>query len=408
MPRSAPVGMRCEENREVGDMLKSNIPSPGELIARAEALVPYLREQAATHRSERRITSDTIARLNEAGLFRVIQPRRYGGYEMSPEVFGEILTTLARGDASMGFVYGVIAVHSFHLAFYDDRAAQDVWGEDDSVLIGSPYAPNGKATRVEGGYRVSGRWSFSSGCDNCQWNFLGGTIEDEAGPLMERMYAFLIPRSDSEIVDTWNVVGLQGSGSKDIVVEDAFVPEYRVQRFPIYDHTAHPGTTINDGPLFRVPFMPLFTRAVSSAALGGLEGMIEHFCGYTADRLNVLSMRVARDPLVQIALGQAKAAADEMKSTMRRDLAEMNRIAQERVPLDPERMSLFLLQSANVPHRSQEMALALMRAAGANGIRMDRPLAGIHSDLLVIGQHASNLPTTPATALGKTMLGVTD
>lgn len=389
-------------------MPNNEIPSPSELLARAEALVPYLREQAGKHRGERRITEETIARLNEAGLFRVIQPRRYGGYEMSPEVFGEILTTLARGDASMGFVYGVIAVHSYHVAFYDDRAGQDVWGKDDSVLVGSPYAPNGSARRVEGGYRVSGRWSFSSGCDNCQWNFLGGTIEGEEGPLMQRMYAFLIPRADAEIVDTWNVVGLQGSGSKDIVVEDAFVPEYRVQRFPIYDHRAHPGTAVNDGLLFRVPFMPLFTRAVSSAALGALEGMIEHFCGYTADRLNVLSMRVARDPLVQIALGQAKAAADEMKSTMRRDLAEMDRIGREDLPLDPERMSLFLLQSANVPHRCQEAALALMRAAGANGIRLDRPLAGIYSDILVIGQHASNLPSTPAMALGKSMLGIED
>jgi 3-hydroxy-9,10-secoandrosta-1,3,5(10)-triene-9,17-dione monooxygenase len=389
-------------------MLANHPPSPDELIARAQALVPYLREQAATHKGERRITPETIARVNEAGLFRVIQPRRYGGYEMSPEVFGEILTTLARGDASMGFVYGVIAVHSFHLAFYDDRAAQDVWGKDDSVLVGSPYAPNGKATRVEGGYRLSGRWAFSSGCDNCDWNFLGGTIEGDEGPLMQRMQSFLVPREDARIVDTWNVVGLQGSGSKDIEVVDAFVPEYRVQPFPIFNNAAHPGTKVNDGPLFRAPFMPMFVRAVSSAALGALEGMIEHFCGFTSNRLNVLSQRVASDPLVQIALGQAKAAADEMRSTLMRDLAEMNRIAHEGTPITPERMTLFMLQSANVPHRSQEMALALMRAAGANGIRLDRPLAGIHSDILVIGQHASNLPTTPAMNLGKILLGVQD
>ncbi|OCC22399.1 hypothetical protein MB02_17060 [Croceicoccus estronivorus] len=387
-------------------MPEKEIPSPSELIARAEALVPFLREQAADHTRERRVTPETIAKVKDAGLFRVIQPKRYGGYEMSPEVFGEVLTTLARGDASMGFVFGVIAVHSYHLAFYDDQAARDVWGQDDSVLVGSPYAPNGTAVPVEGGYRLSGRWSFSSGCDNCQWNFLGGTIEGEDGPLMQRMHSFLVPRSDAAIIDTWHVVGLQGSGSKDIEVVDAFVPEHRVQRFPIFDSSAHPGTRLNDGPLFRVPFMPLFVRAVSSAALGGLEGMIEHFCGYTADRLNVLSERVARDPMVQAALGQAKAGAEEMKGTMRRDLAEMRQIGEEGRLLGPEEQTLYMLKSANVPHRCQELALNLMRAAGANGIRLDRPLAGIYSDILVIGQHASNTPATPAINLGKLMLGV--
>ncbi|WP_040714739.1 acyl-CoA dehydrogenase family protein [Caenibius tardaugens] len=389
-------------------MLDRTIPTPQELIARAEALVPFLREQAASNKAARRITAETIARVKDAGLFRVIQPSRYGGYEMSPEVFGEIITTLGRGDASMGFVFGVVAVHSFHMAFYDDQAAQDVWGEDSSVLVGSPYAPNGKAVKVDGGYRVSGRWSFSSGCDNCDWNFLGGMIEGDEGPILQRLHAFLIPRADAKIVDTWHVTGLQGSGSKDIVVEDAFVPEYRVQRFPIFDASAHPGTKLNNAPLFRAPFMPLFVRSVSSAALGALEGMIEHFSGYTANRLNVLSERVARDPRVQEALGQARAEVEEMKSTMRRDLARMDEIGREGQLISMDEMTLLMLKSANVPHRAEKAALTLMRAAGANGIRNDHPLAGIYNDILVIGQHASNTPATQAISLGKMMLGVQD
>ena len=389
-------------------MLKQTTPTPEEVIARAEALVPFLREQAARHREDRRITPETIARVKDAGLFRVIQPRRYGGYEMSPEVFGEVLLTLGRGDASMGFVYGVIGVHAFHMGFYDERAAQDVWGADDSVLVGSPYAPNGTAVRVEGGYRFSGRWPFSSGCDNCEWNFLGGTIEGEEGPLQQRMHAFLIPRADARVVDTWNVVGLQGSGSKDIEVVDAFVPEYRVQRFPIFDAAAHPGTALNTGPLFRAPFLPLFVRSVSSAALGALETMIEHFCGYTADRLNVLSERVARDPRVQEALGRAKAGAEEMKTVMRHDLAQMRQIGEEGRVIGMDEMTLLMLKSTNVPHRCQDIALDLLRAAGANGIRIDKPLADIYTDILVIGQHASNTPGPQAINLGKMMLGVQD
>lgn len=383
-------------------------PSPEELVARAEALVPYLREQSPIHRRERRITPETIARVRDAGLFRVIQPRRHGGYEMNPQVFGEILITLARGDASMGFVYGVIAVHGFHMGFYDDRAAQEVWSDNPDTLVGSPYIPAGRAVRVEGGYRLSGRWPFSSGCDNCEWNFLAGTIEGEDGPLLTRMHAFLLPRADAAIVDTWQVMGLQGTGSKDIEVVDAFVPDHRVQRFPIFDAAAHPGTAVNTGPLFHVPFLPLFFRAVSSAALGGLEAMIEEFRAFTSGRRNVLSEQVARDPAVQTALGQARAGVDEMKATLRRDLADMYAIAEGRQAADPERITLFMLQSTNVPHRCEELARGLMRAAGANGIRTDRALAPIYSDILVIGQHSSNNPKMPAINLGKLLLGVAD
>lgn len=384
------------------------IPAPEELIARAEALIPYLREQADRHRQERRLLPEAIAKVREAGLFRVLQPRRWGGYEMSPAVFGEVQNRLARGDTSMGFAYGVMMVHSFHVGFYDDRAAREVWGEDPDALIASPYIPAGRAVKVEGGYRLSGRWPFSTGCDNCDWNFLSGTIEGEEGPLLTRMHAFLVPRADAAIVDSWHVMGLQGTGSKDIEVKDAFVPDYRVERFPITDPAACPGYAHNDGPLFHVPFLPLFFRAVSSAALGALEAMIEQFCAYTAGRYTVLSEQVARDPAVQIALAQARAGAEEMHATLRRDLESIYEAAQARTPLAPDRFTMLMLQSTNVPHRCEQLALGLMRAAGANGIRLDRALAPLFSDILVIGQHSSNNPKMPASNLGKMMLNVMD
>jgi 3-hydroxy-9,10-secoandrosta-1,3,5(10)-triene-9,17-dione monooxygenase len=389
--------------------LEGGVPTPDELIRRAVALGPFLKGQAPIHREQRRLTPDTIARLRQAGLFRVLQPRRWGGYEMSPSVFADVLVNLARADPSVGFVYGVLAVHSFHLAFYDDAAARDVWGADTDVLIGSPYMPTGRATPVPGGYRLSGRWSFSSGCDNCDWNFLGGTVEDGAAgdtPLVQRMHAFLVPRADAHIVDTWRVLGLQGTGSKDLVVEDAFVPQHRVQRFPIYDPTAHPGTTVNTGALFRTPFMPLFFRAVSSAAIGALEGMIEAFCAYTDGRRTVMSEQAAQDPMLQMALAQARCGADEMKAILHRNFAETELAGLKGVPLTPERLTLFMLQSANVPHKAEELALKLLRAAGANGIRTDGELAHYYADILVIGQHSSNGPKLPAMGLGKMMLGL--
>jgi 3-hydroxy-9,10-secoandrosta-1,3,5(10)-triene-9,17-dione monooxygenase len=384
-------------------------PTPAELLARAEALVPFLRRQAPIHREQRRLADETVAELRRAGLFRVLQPRRWGGYEMSPAVFADILMTLARGDPSVGFVFGVLAVHSFHLAFYADEAAHEVWGRDSDVLIGSPYMPTGRATQVPGGYRLSGRWSFSSGCDHCDWNFLGGVVEDdgaEGAPLIQRMRAFLVPRADAAIVDTWRVMGLQGTGSKDLVVEDAFVPAHRVERFPIYDPTHHPGFALNDAPLFRTPFMPLFFRAVSSAAIGALEGMIEAFCAYSQGRRTVMSEQAAQDPSLQTALAQARAGADEMRAILHRNFAETEAAVSAGAPLSPERLSLFMLQSANGPHRAEELALGLLRAAGANGVRTEGELAHYYADILVVGQHSSNSPKMPAVGLGKLMLGI--
>lgn len=396
--------MRGSAHRDEADR---GVPSPAELLRRAEALVPYLEQNAEVHREERRITEQTVARIRDAGLFRLLQPKRYGGYELALTLFADVQMTLSRGDPSMGFVFGVLSVHAFHMGFYDDRAAREVWGDNPDVLIGSPYIPAGRARRVEGGYVLSGRWPFSSGCDNCGWTFLAGTIEGEEHlPLLARMHAFLLPRADAPIVDTWRVMGLQGTGSKDIEVTDAFVPDYRVERFPITNPAACPGVAFNSGPLFRTPFLPLFYRAVSNAAIGALEGMIKQFCAFTDGRLTVLSEVAARDSAVQLAVAQAQAGVDEMKGTLHRDFADMESTIASGLPFAPARLATYMLHSTNVPHRAADLALGMLRAAGANGIRTDRHLARYYNDIVVIGQHGSNSPRTPGTTLGKLLLGV--
>lgn len=387
--------------------MRLDSPTPEDVVARARELVPFLRKQASVHREARRVTPDTINVLKEAGLLRVLQPRRYGGYEMNPSVFAEVQITLASGDPSTGFIYGVLSVHSFHLGFYDEQAALDVWEKDPDVLIASPYAPFGRAVEVQGGYRLTGRWPFSSGCDNCDWNLLGGVIdtpEDADAPLMPRMKSFLVPRSDMKVIDTWNVIGLQGTGSKDIQVEDIFVPHHRVQKFPIVTPADHPGLKVNRGTIFHFPFMPLFLRAVSSASIGALEGMIDIFCAYTSGRRGVMNDEVAKDPIVQFALSQAKAGVEDLKAILFSNFAEAEDAIARGEKLEADRLKLFMVQSANAPHRALELALGLMRAAGAHGIRVDRDLAHFYTDILVIGQHSSNNPRKPGVDLGSSML----
>lgn len=236
-------------------------PDGDTLLARALALVPELAARRARAASDRMVPSETIADFVDAGFFRMLQPRRWGGFESHPNEFFDVQQAIATACPSSAWVLGVVAVHNWQLALFPDKAQHDVWGEDSSVRISSSYMPVGKVTPVEGGFRFSGTWGFSSGCDHCDWVFLGGFVPTDGGP--PDMHTFLVPRADYRIVDDWHVLGLQGTGSKTIVVDDAFVPEHRTHRFADGFKCQSPGHAENDAPLFRLPFGQIFVRSVS-------------------------------------------------------------------------------------------------------------------------------------------------
>ena len=204
--------------------------SPEILLQRAREMVPVLASRARKTEELRRVPDETVAEMQAAGFFRVLQAKQYGGYEMDPQVFYDICMTLAEGCMSTAWIYGVIGVHNWQLACFDPRASEDVWGKDTSVLVASTYMPKGQVKPVEGGFQFSGRWGFSSGIDHAQWVLLGGLIFPADGKGPPEYRTFLLPRKDFEVIDTWHVMGLKGTGSKDIVVKDVFVPEYRTHK----------------------------------------------------------------------------------------------------------------------------------------------------------------------------------
>ena len=177
------------------DAKTDTVPSPAEMVARARAMIPRLRERAAEGERQRRIAKETIAEMQEAGLFRVLQPKRWDGFELPVGTYFDIEMALAEGDMSVAWVYGVVGTHPWGLSLFDNRAADDVWGKDRSTLISSSLMPSGTAMPEPGGYRVQGRWRYSSGCEHCDWAFLGATIEGAAGGYPDRCL-FLIRRGD--------------------------------------------------------------------------------------------------------------------------------------------------------------------------------------------------------------------
>lgn len=231
----------------------SAVPASGAtLLARAQALSEVLGERASLTESLRRVPDETIADFHTAGLFRALQPARVGGAELHPAEFFDICAEVARGCASSAWVLSNLAYHHQFLALWPERAQQEVWGPSPDTLVGSSYIfARGKARQSGDGYVLEGQWPFSSGIDPCAWCVLGAmTTTDDGAPPHQRY--FLLPRADYSVLDTWHVVGLRGTGSKDVRVQGAFVPVYRSISFAEAVDGCAPGLAVNPGALFRL------------------------------------------------------------------------------------------------------------------------------------------------------------
>jgi 3-hydroxy-9,10-secoandrosta-1,3,5(10)-triene-9,17-dione monooxygenase len=365
--------------------------SAAELIARARELVPLLAQRAAQADLDKKVPDETIAEFQRAGFFRVLQPKRFGGYEMDPEVFYQIQMTLAEGCMSSAWVYGVVAVHNWQLALFDERAQQEVWGEDSSTLTSSTYMPVGKVVPVEGGFRFSGRWGFSSGSEHCDWVLLGGLVPPKAGETMPEYRTFLLPRRDYRVVRNWDVLGLKGTGSHDIVVDDAFVPDYRTHKSIDGFNCDSPGNAINTAPLYRLPFAQIFVRAVSTASIGALQGAVNLFRESAVQRVSTnTGKKTTEDVGAQLVCAEAQSALDEMRLVLLRNFKSMMQAARDSQPISVDTRVEYRFQSAAVAERCAMHVNRLLRYCGGRGIYLDNPITRIFLDLHAARAHVAN------------------
>lgn len=236
-----------------------------EALARARALVPALRERAAQSESERVMLPETLADLHRTGLFRILQPRRWGGMEFDFVSYVDIPCELARGCASTGWNAANLLIHHWMLALYDERAQEEVWGENPDALIASGIAyPQGQGRATPGGYTVSGRWNFSSGVNVSDWNMLAVSVRDGDKVVDHRMC--LLHKSEYEVVDDWQVLGMRSTGSMTVVAKDVFVPEHRALcMYEARGGDGFPGARGNPHPVFRVPLGTLGSHGIGGA-----------------------------------------------------------------------------------------------------------------------------------------------
>lgn len=381
-----------------------------ELVARAEALVPALLERVPRARADRQVPRETIADMQAAGFFRALQPKRWGGAEAHPQIFFDVARIVASACPASAWVLGVVSVHSWQLALFPDQAQREVWGEDSSTLISSSYMPVGKVRRTDGGYVLSGEWGFSSGVDHCDWAMLGAFAPNDDGtPNMQDLRTFLVPKRDFEVKDDWHVSGLQGTGSKSVVVREQFVPEHRTHKFGDGFKQKSPGHAENTAPLFRIPFGQMFVRAVASGGIGMLDGALREFVALQKSRVaRSTGARVADNPAAQLAVAEAAATLKELRLVFYDQLQDMMdyAVSGEKIPL--EKRVQWRYETSRVGPKCVTAIDNLFKAAGGSAIYETNPLLRYFNDMHAAEAHYVNNPHKPAQNFGAVMLGASN
>lgn len=371
------------------------------LVASARELAPVLAARLTRADELRRLPDETIADLQRAGFFRILQPKRWGGLELDPHTFFEVQIEVAKACASSAWVLGVLGAHAWQLALFDESAQRDVWEADSAALISSSYAPTGRVDRVTGGYEISGRWSFSSGCDHCQWVFLGGFAPPAPDAKAPDMRTFLLPRGDYTIEDNWNTIGLRGTGSKDIVVDRAFVPEHRTHALIDGFRGKSPGQRLNTASLYRLPFGQLFVRSVSTSCIGIAESALESFRATAAKRVGAGDgAKVAIDPNVQRTLAEASVALDEVKLVLFRNVDDLMQYAERGEQASVATRVRYRFDSSNAADRCAKLVTTLFNAAGGRVLFLGHPLLRAWLDANAARAHYANNPDKPGRNLG--------
>ncbi len=368
-----------------------------ELLRRARALIPAVAASASDGERDRRVPPPVIDALKSAGIFRALQPRRWGGYELTPTALYDVEMAIGEGDMSTAWVVGVLGIIPWAVALFDDRAAEEVWGSDNSTLVCCALRRAGTATPVEGGFRLGGRWRYASGSAHAGWALLGGG----AGPAPGGDYLMLVPRRDFEIIDTWHVAGLKATGSNDIVVNDVFVPAHRAHRMVDLFDCKGPGQTINAAALYRLPFGLVFAGGVSNAAVGALQGMLSRLL----DDLRARGGPSRPDPDLSLICAEAATTIDEARALVAHNFARLAAYAERReVPPIEERLKVKYQLSLNT-ERCRVAANRLLEATGASGLYADHPYGRIIADITAGRQHITNSVPLHARDWGQVMLG---
>jgi resorcinol 4-hydroxylase (FADH2) len=372
-----------------------SIPSPDELVERARAMVPEIRELAEVTEQNRNVFPHIIDKIRDAELLRTCRPKEFGGFEHDGETALRIAMTISAACASTGWSVNGAVSNGRSLAHFPIEAQREVWGGDQpDAFTCACFAPTGKAVPATGGYRLSGRWSFASGCDRSSWIYLGGFITPEgAAPPFEGAF-FLLPIEDVEIIDTWFVNGLAGTGSKDIAAQDVFVPAHRVLMFADARAGTTPGATYHQNPLYKMPLLINGASMLASTAVGAARGALDSYLEMTGGRQTRGALAGGQLPMVEFATIQLRyaeaashvEAAELILLTDMRAMTQKLRDGGEITIADRIRCRR---NQAYVTRLAVQAVEALNASTGGYGLLLSNPVQRAWRDANAVARHVS-------------------
>ncbi|MFC4603710.1 3-hydroxy-9,10-secoandrosta-1,3,5(10)-triene-9,17-dione monooxygenase oxygenase subunit [Rhodococcus kronopolitis] len=376
------------------------------VIEKVQKLLPTLRERAQETEDLRRVPDASIKELQEAGFFRLLQPAQWGGCEANPVDFYTVVRDIASACGSTGWVAGILGVHNWHLALFSQQAQEDVWGKDRDVRISSSYAPMGAGVVAEDGYQVSGSWAWSSGCDHADWVVVGGPVIKDGRPV--DFGSFLIPRSDYQIDDVWNVVGLRGTGSNTVVVKDVFVPKHRFLSFKAMSDLTAPGLENNTAPVYKMPWGTIHPTTISTPIVGMAFGAYDAHVEHQGKRVRAAyaGEKAKDDPFAKIRIAEASSDIDAAWRQLSGNVADEYALllAGEEVPIE------LRLRARRDQVRATGRAIAsidkLFENSGATALQNGTPIQRFWRDAHAGRVHAANDPERAYVMFGGAEFGL--
>jgi alkylation response protein AidB-like acyl-CoA dehydrogenase len=362
------------------------------LLDRARQLAPLLQERAGEAERQRRIPGQTDREFREAGFYRVLQPATFGGLELSYGIHMELAAEIARGCPSSAWVLGVIASHAWILGMFPPEAQGEFWANGGEATLASSFFPERVSVTREGsGFRLKGRWKFSSGVDLCQGVILMATTPPSGGSGPPEAYFLLLPHTDYRVEDTWFSAGLIATGSNDIVVENAFVPEHRCLEVMQPANGKSPGGAFHKGPLYRLPLFAVFGYTIVGTALGAAQGALDALTetvkNRTATPMNPAQDRQREQESVQMRIAESAAEVEAARALLRQDRSRINQQAEAgEFPGHLERVRYRL----NLAYATKLCVSAVERLyplAGAQGLAATNPLQRAWRDAHAVSLH---------------------
>jgi alkylation response protein AidB-like acyl-CoA dehydrogenase len=381
------------------------IPPASDLLDEARALVPLLTAREPACVAARHVSDETIADFHRTGILRVLQPRRFGGQQASFGVFSRIIEILAEGCAASAWVYAVLAEHQWIIACMPEQAQQDVWGDDPSAVASSSLAPRETARATQGGWRLSGRFPFSSGCQHAQWAIVGARCDDASGA--RQTHYLLVPMSQIEMIDDWEVLGLRGTGSRSLLIDDVFIPTHRsVLLRDLYDGTT-PGALVHpEYPLLQAPRGLLAPFSLPCVAFTLARRALEMVARSMRTRLSRGTHLLGASEVVQQQLGEAAAEIETAILIMHTRREEALALVDRRPDIPPEATTRSRRDIAFAVWQLRRGVERLIELAGARTVYDVDPLQSLWRDVLTISTHtvvSRHLAMVPA---GRMLLGL--